>query len=315
MATASALTNTFSATGTAVKEQFADVLDVRFNEIATRKWAKPMQGLKFYKQQNTSRAYEKYSSVTGLGLARKARDVDPIPLTEKIQGFDVTITPEEYKLGLQLGVRLLETDQFGVIDRHMADLNQSMMDTVELYAALPFNTAQDATVEWICADGMNLIDSTRNREDGEGTWGNEETGAALSQSSIDTMRLNFRKNVSERGRVAPITMESIIVPNDLQSSANVYLDTKQKVGTAFNDDSVLNRYGLRLEVWDYLTSATRWFGMGPKDEKHELYWLWAVKPGTVKYDVNNPDVYAYRSRMVFATGCNRPHNIRGNAGA
>jgi hypothetical protein len=130
------------------------------------------------------------------------------------------------------------------------------------------------------------------------------------------MRENFRMNLNSRGLIAPIVMKTLVVPNELEDDAVVYTSSKLKTGTALNDDNYNLRHGFTVEVWDYLTSATAWFGMGSKDEKHELFWTWRVKPETTSYlAADNPDVVAYRLRMSFATSADRPHNLRGNAGA
>ncbi len=214
--------------------------------------------------------------------------------------------------------RLLETQQHNVIEKQMMDLNRSAKLTIELYAALPFNTAFDATVEWVCADGMNLIDSLRNRESqAAGTWSNLETPGALTQTSVGTMRLNFRKNKDEFGDPAPITMQKLIIPPDLEDTVITELESAQQPGTALNDKNFLTKYALSYDVWDYLTSTTAWFGCGPKDSLHELNWYWGTAPAIDIKDVTysaNPDVWGKRLRMYFVSGADRPHNIRGNAG-
>jgi len=317
MATASALTNYFSAPGTLMKENFGDVLDERFAFVKERTWQEPIQGLDFWQQRDTDKDTERHSYITSTGIAPKNRDVDSMPLANKIQGFDNSYTPEVYRLAIQVERRLRETDMFNVIDKRMADLNQSARDTIELYAALPFNTAFATTVAWVCADGMNLVDSDRNREDtAAGTWGNEETASSLTQSSVGTMRLNFRKNTNERGRVRPIHMQQVIIPPDLEDTAITELGSAQKPGSALNDKNFLTEYNLSYRVWDYLTSTTAYFGSGPKDSLYELFWYWGKRPESQSFDVaGNPDVWATRMRMVYVTGADRPHSIRGNAGA
>lgn len=315
--TASALTNQYSAPGALMDENFQDVLDARFAFVKRRIWEQPLEGLKYWQIKNTNRAYEKHSYVSGSGAVPKSRDVDEMPLANIIQGFDNTYTPEVYRLGMRIERRLRETDQFSVIDKMMADLNQSARDTIELSAALPFNTGFATTVEWVCADGVQLFDTTRNREDTtQGTWGNEETSSTLTQSAIATMRLNFRKNKNERGFKRPLMMDKIVIPPDLEDTAITEMQSVLKPGTAQNDKNYLTRYGLNYEVWNYLTSTAYWYGMTKKDSLYELFWYWGQQPTTMDYDVgNNPDVFAKRLRMIFVTGADRPHSVRGNLGA
>jgi hypothetical protein len=279
-------------------------------------WDQPIQGLKYWKVETTSRAYEKHSYVVSGGLVPKNSDTDNLPLGTVLQGFDNTYTPVTYRLAMRIERRLRETDQFRVIDQIMTDLNQSARDTIELYAALPFNTTWDATVDWICADGMNLCDKTRYYEDkSQGTWDNDETAAAFSQAALATMRLNFRKNKNGRGLKRPLSMEKVVIPPDLEDTAIEEMKSVLKPGVGTNETNFLTRYGLSYEVWAYLTSTTAYFGFAPKDGLYELFWYWGAQPNVVDYDVGNPDVFAKRLRMIFVTGADRPHSVRSNAGA
>ena len=316
MATASAITNYYSAPGALMSENHRDVLDSRFAFVKARAWKQPIEGLKYWKVEKTNRAYEKHSYVSGTGIVPKSRDVDEMPLANKIQGYDNTYTPEVYRLGLRIERRLRETDQYRVIDKLMEDLNQSTRDTIELSAALPFNTAFSSTVEWICADGMNLCDKDRPSEKTSvGTWDNEDTSSVLSQAAIGTMRLNFRKNNNEIGRRRPLMMDKVIIPPDLEDTAIEEMKSVLKPGGSLNDKNFLMNYGLTYEVWNYLTSANYWFGSAKKDSLYELFWYWGVKPSVNSYSTGNPDVYAKYVRMAFDLGADRPSSIRGNQGS
>ena len=316
MATASAVTNVFSAPGALMDENFADVLDARFAFVKQRAWETPIQGLKYWNVRDTDRSYEKHSYVTDVGTMPKSRDVDVMPLTEKIQGFDNTYTPETYRLAIRVEQRLRETDMFGVIDRMMSDLNQSAKDTIELYAALPFNTAFAATVEWICADGMNLIDKDRPSEDPtQANWDNEDTSSTLTADAVSTMRVDFAKHKNGRGRIRPIRMEKIVIPIDLESTAIEELGSALKPGSSLNNKNALTEYNLNYEVWNYLTSTAFWYGMGPKDDLYELFWYWGVRPQTGDDETGNPNVWGKYLRQVFVTGADKPSSLRGNQGA
>jgi len=317
MATASALTNTYSQPGVLMAENFADVLDSRFKFVARRMWDQPLEGLKYWSEQNTTRAYEKHSYVFSGATVPESRDVDKMPVADMKQGFDNTYTPKTYRLGMRIERRLRETDQFGVIDKMMEDLNQSARDTIELYAALPFNSTFGTTVAWVCADGMLLCDSARYAEDRTAAnWSNLETGSALSQSAIGTMRLNFRKNVNEAGRLRPLVMEKLVIPADLEDTAIVELKTVLKPDSSLNSTNYLTHYGLRYEVWNYLTSTTAYFGAAAKNSLYELFWYWGQRPTVEPWnDGAYPDVYGKYLRMIFVTGADRPMAIRGNAGA
>ena len=317
MVTASATSPSYSRPGALMKDNFPDLLNVQFREIKRRELSGPVQGLKFFTVRNTSRDYEKHNYVTGMGLAQKSRDVDRMPYAYILQGFDNTYTPDDFRLAVRVEKRLRETDQFGVISSLMSSLMQAGRDTVEYWAADAFNTGFTSAAKWVCADGMYLFDSGRPQEDaGQTSWSNLETGGAPTQAAIATMRVNFRKNVNSRGLVRPITMKTIICPPALEDTVVVNSNSSLKPGTSLNDDNYNKRHGFTIDVWDYLSSDTQWFGMGAKDMRHELFWYWRVKPETLTYLAgDNPDVTVHRLRMSYITGADRPCNLRGNVGA
>ena len=314
--TASALTPSYSAPGMLMKENFADLLNTQFKFVKQRDFKTPVQGLQFFTVESTRKDYEKHSYVTGIGLMPKNRDAQKLPFAEPIQGFDNTYTPEDFRLAFRIEKRLRETDQYGVIARQMNALTKSARDTVEYYAADAFNTGFGTGASWLCADGMYLFDSDRPMEDkSQGTWSNLETASALTQASLATMRVNFRKFVDERGLKKPLVMKTLIVPATLEDTAAVIMGSVQKPGVFLNDKNVYeNKF--EVKVWDFLSSDTAYFGMTAKDSGHELYWYWRVKPETYSNVLaDNPDVWQARIRMSFVTGCDRPSTIRGNAGA
>jgi len=318
MATPSAVTNSFSTPGALMAENFADILNVQFKDVALRVWSQPVEGMKYWSQETSTRASEKYSAVATGDVIPRSRDVDEYPRASAIQGFDVTITPNVYRMAMFVERRLRETDQFAVINKMFNGLNQSAKDTIELYAALPFNTTYAATADWLCGDGMLLVDKSRPYETPSlGTWDNDETVGALTQARIATMRTNFAKNKNERGFLRPLRMQKVVVPPDLEDTAITHLKSVLKPESSLNSTNYLTQYGLSYEVWNYLTSATAWFGFTAMDSLYELKWVWGASPKIDVQDVEsgNVDVFGKRVRMVFQTGCLRPHSVRGNAGA
>jgi len=315
MATASALTNTFSDPGKLITENFSDLMDVRFKDIADEIWGFQPEGLKYWVEEDTNRKYEKYSAMTGGEIVPKSRDIDPMPKSNVLQGFDYEIEPEVYRQSIEVEERLLETDQFRVIQGKFKALNQNAKDTIELYAARPFNTAFSATVDFLAADGMNIIDTDRPYEDAAaGTYDNEDSSGALTQSTVGTMRLNFAKTKGPRGRVRPIRMEKLVIPADLEDTAITELGSALKPGSSLNDKNYLTEYNLSYEVWHYLTSTAYFFGMGPKD-MCQLKWLWGKRPMSGKLMLENPNVYGRYIRFVFKQGAGRMHALRGNQGS
>lgn len=314
--TASAASNNISHIGAIHKSQFPDLLNTNFKLIVDRAWSQEVQGLQHFKVESTSRDYIKESAITGIGLMQLNSDEDNLPVDTPIQGFDHQVELPDYRLSIRITERMREVDQFGKIGKLQSMLAQSPRDTLEYFSADCWNTGFDTTGQFLCGDGMFLFDSGRPFEDPRaGEWSNLETASALTADSLETIRLNFRANLNERGLLRPLNMQKIIVPPALEKKANELLKSSDKPETSLNDTNFL-KGKFQISVWDYLTSTTAWFGCAAQDSLYELKWFWRVKPNFKSNPLSdNPDVYLQRVRMSFGIGCLRPHSLRGNAGA
>jgi len=312
----SAVSNSYSSPGILSKENFPDFLETNFQKVNEDLMKQAIQGLQLFNEESTNLDHVKSTALVGLGTVPVSRDADALPLDVAIQGYDNQVTPETFRLGLRIEDRLRETAQYVLISKLQKGLMQAGRDTIEYHAALPFNTTFGSSGPFKCADGLALIDTARNLENGAGTWTNEETAAALTQNSLETMDTNFAKVVNGRGLLRPLAMKYLIVPRNLRRKALELVQSDKRPEDSLNAKNIF-RGAFDVIVWDYLTSATAFFGaidFGSMD--YQLRWVWGSKPEVKTWaDGSNVDVTYQRVRMVFATGCDRAHGIRGNAGA
>ena len=314
MATASAIQNTgISNPGVLLAANFPDLLDARFKKIAMRAWAKPTQGLECYDIVKSSRNYEKFSSVTGLGLVPENEDEDDLSIDYLIQGFDFTITPQTYRQSVRVTKKMREDDLQGVITQRQKAIRDSAIRTIEYYCSRPFNTGFTATANFLASDGMYFFDSGRYTPDTQqGTWSNLETGA-LTGANLATMRVNFRKVTEERGLVAPLKMGTLIVPPDLEQKAFELTNSDLRSEDAMNAKN-WHKNSLKVKVWDYLTDTDAWFGKA--DGENDLKWVWRVRPEIKTDNVgSNVDVMYQRVRIRFGQGLGVPYIWRASTGA
>ena len=314
MASASAVTNTgISFPGVLLTKNFPDLLDARFKKIALRAWKKPTQGLEMYDIVKSSRNYEKFSSVAGLGLVPENEDEDDLPIDYLIQGFDFTITPQTYRDSVRVTKKMREDDLQGVITQRQKAIRDSSIQTIEYYAVRPWNTGFTTTANFLGSDGMYFFDSGRYSPDiQQATWSNLETGA-LTGPNLATMRVNFRKVVSERGLVAPLKMNMLIVPPDLEQKAFELTNSDLRSEDAMNAKN-WHKNAMKVKVWDYLTDTDAWFGKA--EGENDMKWVWRVRPGIKTDNVgSNADVMYQRVRMRFGQGLGVPYTHRGSSGA
>jgi len=282
------------------------------------------EGLDYWLQKSTSKAFEMGSYVSAGAYVPMARGIDRTLQMTAMPGFPYTVIPKERKLGISIDMLLVETDQFGVIDQHERDLMQAQTDTLEVDCAVPFNTTFASTVPYLCPDGKRLVDSARpNAYPTAATWSNLETGAAFSRSAASTMRVNFQKTRDDAGMLRPQVMKGIMAGPDLEDTiiTQLGMGVKWELGASKNPDNNTNalnamtKYGLEYKIWHYL-SPLIWFGYA--DRSDSRYWqcelYWGHKPTVTALPMVNPRVRSYELYQRYDFLMKKNLALRGNAG-
>lgn len=312
----SALTNTYSSPGIITKENFADFLETNFSKVNEDLMTTKTVVSQIFPEETTNLDHVKHTSLVGLGTMPLSRDEQELPRDTPIQGFDNTITPETRRLSIWFPESMRETAQYGLMSKMQRMLMQSARDTEEYQGAIAFNSTFGSSVPFLAADGLALVDTSRNLENGSGTWTNQETAAALTQNSLETMDNNFAATVNGRGLRRPLRMAGLIVPRALRRKALELTQSDKRPEDNLNAGNIF-KGAFDVIVWDHLTSSTAWFGyVDMKSSEYQLGRMWGAKPSvlTQKHGTN-PDVTLQRIRMKFADYVDRAHGIRGNAGA
>lgn len=320
MATASAVTASFVNPGIHVRDFLSNYLANGISLVIERfKQQGPPPGMACYRSNDElmTRDTAIHQPMLGLGYVHKSSDDKPVPMDVTQQGFRNTFTADTFRLGVRITRRMIETDQYGKIKDMQTKLVRAVNDSIAFLCADSFNQGFSTTSAFNCADGLQLFASSRPYEDpAAGTWSNvDAVSATLTEDSLFTMRTSFQNNKNERGIPAPLDLKRLYIPPALERKAYEIVKSDLRPNDAQNAKNFWSGR-LTYQVDPFLTSATAWFGMGPDDENHELYWMWGAKPKSSTLDEgSNDDVKIQKIRFVAVRGCDRPHNLRGNQGA
>jgi hypothetical protein len=260
-------------------EQFADLTDPRFREIADGIMdAGPNYIPKFYAELDSDMETERGSALTPIGLFQQFTGVGQLSYDGTDQGYDWQATHVEYALGIQIQRRLWRFDQFNAIEEEWTKLRDSAFETKQVHAAKIFNEGFDVSslVNFTHSRGEALFADThatvRDNVSTASGFDNKAT-AALAKTSLAATRLQARKLKDDQGRVRGINARTIVVPPDLEFTAEELTKTTKDVGTAYNTINV--HQGLDYIVWDKLTDATDWWLLDMDALKKNLVWFWA----------------------------------------
>lgn len=237
----------------------------------------PSQIEKVFTVQSTTKAYEKDTSVSGLGRLVQKSEGDAIVYEKPTSGYPVTYTPLTFAKGEMVTKEMYDDDLTNIIKKAPARLAIAKNRTKEYFAADIFNYGftygGGGSNTFSGGDGKALFATDHPLKAG-GTQSNTTTDD-LDEDSLENGIVTMRATKDNKGELQMVTPKLLLVPPALEKEARILLESTQRTGTANND---INPYkgALQLVVWDFLGSAaggsdTAWFLIDP--DMAELNWF------------------------------------------
>jgi phage major head subunit gpT-like protein len=260
---------------------------------------------------SSSKQDETDSGFTGFKLHTVKTENASLDYDDPIQMYDVTYVHDEYALGFKVSEVLWEDDQYNVIKRKAAQLCRSARRTQETSAANVFNNAFTSTV--LGGDAQELVSTTHPRSDGGSSQSNASaTGITLTDTNLETARIASRQQLDDRGMIIQVMPDLLVVPVDLEKTAEILIGSSLRPGTADND---LNFYQRKFQVvpWEYLTTNnTMWFLIDKS--QHKINWFWRVRNQFKNDSAFDTGALLFKSRMRYSVGFSDWRGVWGSLG-
>lgn len=232
----------------------------------------PSQIANLFTVNSSDKAYEKDTSVSGLGKMVQKAEGDAIVYASPVAGYNTVYTHLTFGEGEIITYEMYQDDAYNIIKRVPARLARSKMHTREQFAADLFNYGSTygggGSALFNGADGKALFATDHPLKDAGSTTQSNYTTADLDEDSLEVALVTMRATKDNKGELQMVSPDTLVVPPALEKEARILLDSQQRTGTANND---INPYQgrLKLVVWDYLGTAaggsdTAWFVMDSK---------------------------------------------------
>lgn len=229
---------------------------------------RPEQYSKLFNIETSTRDRETDFSVGSMGLFEKRNEGADLAYDEVPKGYDNTYIHEEFALGYQVTRNQIDDDQYRTVNRFPELLGESARETIEREAISDFNNGFNSS--YVGGDGVELF-SLVHLLPGGGTGANElSTPADLTAASLEQALIDINSTVDGRGKQKVLLPTTLIVPKELDWTAQKILKTERAVGSDFNDVNPA-RGILMQEVNTYLTDPDAWF---IQCSKHAMTWFW-----------------------------------------
>jgi hypothetical protein len=264
--------------------------------------------------ESSDRAFEEEVMLSGFGNAAVKPEGQGIQFDDAQETFTARYTNETIALAFAITEEAIEDNLYDrLASRYTKALARSMASTKNVKGAAVLNNA--FTPAFAGGDGVELCSTVHPTL--AGTFSNEPaTAADLNETSLEQAIIDISAFTDERGLKIAARGMKMIIPPQLQFTADRLLNTVGRTGTADNDINAIKNMGMiagGYTVNHYLTDTDAWFVKTdvPNGLKH--FNRSPIKT-TMEGDFDTGNVrYKARERYVF--GFSDPRGIYGSRGA
>jgi hypothetical protein len=265
--------------------------------------------------ETSDRAFEEEVMLTGFSGAEVKQEGAPVVFDQASEAYTSRYTHETIALAFAITEEAIEDNLYDrLASRYTRALARSMANTKQVKAAAVLNNAFNSA--FTGGDGKELIATDHPLANG-GTFSNElATAADLNETSLEQSLIDIAAFVDERGLRIAIQGRKLIVPKELQFTAERILKTPLRTATADNDINAIKNMGMIPEgyrVNHFLTDTDAFFIMtdAPNGLKH---FVRSPIKTAIEGDFDTGNVrFKARERYVF--GFSDPRGIFGSPGA
>ena len=264
--------------------------------------------------ESSDRAFEEEVMLSGFGNAAVKPEGQGIQFDDAQETFTARYTNETIALAFAITEEAIEDNLYDrLASRYTKALARSMASTRNIKGAAVLNNAFNAASAG--GDGVSLINVAHPTL--AGNFSNRlATNADLNETSLEQSLIDIAAFTDERGLKVAARGMKLVIPSNLQFTADRLMKSDQRVGTADNDINALKNMGMIPEgyvVNHYLTDTDAFFIKTdvPNGLKH--FSRSPIKT-TMEGDFDTGNVrYKARERYVF--GFSDPRGIFGSQGA
>ena len=270
------------------------------------------QHAEIFTTETSDRAFEEEVMLSGFASAPTKQEGAGVVFDTAGETFTARYNHETIALAFAITEEAIEDNLYDrLAARYTRALARSMSNTKQVKAANVLNQAQFTAVTG--GDGVPLISASHPLATG-GTFANVLSVAAdLNETSLEQSLIDIAGFVDERGLRIATQGRKMIIPKELQFTAERLMKTPQRVGTADNDINAIASMGMVPEgysVNNFLTDTDSFFLLTdvPNGLKH---FVRSPIKTAIEGDFDTGNV-RFKARERYSFGFSDPRAIFGN---
>ena len=196
----------------------------------------------FYDVETSDRAFEEEVMLSGFGNAAVKAEGQGVTFDSANETFTARYTNETIALAFSITEEAIEDNLYDrLASRYTKALARSMSNTKQVKAANVLNNAFDSS--FAGGDGKELC--ATDHPIVAGTFRNElSTSADLNETSLEQSLIDIAAFTDERGLKIAARGVKMIIPSELQFTAERLMKSAGRTGTADNDINAIGSMGM-----------------------------------------------------------------------
>jgi hypothetical protein len=267
-----------------------------------------------YDTENSDRAFEEEVMLSGFGNAQTKAEGQGVSFDDAQETFTSRYQHETIALAFAITEEAIEDNLYDrLASRYTKALARSMANTKQVKAAATLNNAFDANFKG--GDGKELC--ATDHPTIAGSFKNElATSADLNETSLEQSLIDIAAMTDERGLKIAARGVKMIIPSELQFTAERLMKSQGRVGTADNDINAIASMGMVPQgyvVNHYLTDSDAFFIKTDVPNGLKMFVRAPIKTA-MEGDFDTGNV-RYKARERYSFGFSDPRGIFGSPGA
>ena len=270
-----------------------------------------------FNEESSDRAFEEELMLTGFGAAPTKTEGAGVQYDSAQESFTARYTHETVALAFALTEEAVEDNLYDRLSaRYTKALARSMAHTKQVKAASVLNNAFNTSGAYNGGDGVSLCNANHPTALGPVFSNTPSVAADLNETSLEQAIIDVAGFTDERGLKINVQVRKLLIPKELQFTAERLMKSTLRTGTADNDINAIRSMGMVPEgyaVNNYLTDADAWFIKTDAPNGLKMFNRAAIKNGFEgDFDTGN---VRYKARERYSFGWSDPRGMYGSPGA
>ena len=274
------------------------------------------QHAEVYNEESSDRAFEEEVMLSGFANAQVKGEGSGVSFDEAQETFTARYTHETVALAFAITEEAIEDNLYDrLASRYTKALARSMSNAKQVKAVEPLIQGLPTTNNFDSGDGVSLFNTSHPTV--AGTFQNTlTTQADLNETSLEQSLIDIGQMTDERGLRIAARGVKMIIPSELQFTAERLMKSQGRTSTADNDINAIVSMGMipqGYRVNNYLTDSDAFYILTDVPNGMKMFNRSPLKTA-MEGDFDTGNV-RYKARERYSFGVSDPRGIFGVEGA